>query len=140
MRRCEVLQRRTSSPARGVRTAGQATTEFLMMTAVVVGIVLIVGAGLKHFMPELVGNIAGMVANGFEGRGGGGSGGGHGSGGKSGSKGACGGKGATSGYVRGVGFGQTCDEDIALDMTVPNVMTNTAGFFGLTHMLPEIKK
>ena len=40
---------------------GQNTVEYLLMLAVVVGVVLIAGIGLKKYMPALFGQIQGMI-------------------------------------------------------------------------------
>lgn len=41
---------------------GQNTVEYLLMLAVVVGVVLVAGAALKKFMPSLFGNIQSMIS------------------------------------------------------------------------------
>ena len=52
---------------------GQNTVEYLLMLAVVVGVVLIAGVALKKYMPGLFGQIQGMItgAAGSLGQGGG---------------------------------------------------------------------
>jgi len=40
---------------------GQNTVEYLLMLAVVVGVVLIAGVALKKYMPQLFGSIQGMI-------------------------------------------------------------------------------
>lgn len=40
---------------------GQNTVEYLLMLTVVVGVVLVAGAVLKKFMPQLFGQIQGMI-------------------------------------------------------------------------------
>lgn len=40
---------------------GQNTVEYLLMLTVVVGVVLVAGAALKKFMPQLFGQIQGMI-------------------------------------------------------------------------------
>ena len=40
---------------------GQNTVEYLLMLAVVVGVVLIAGIALKKYMPQLFGQIQGMI-------------------------------------------------------------------------------
>ena len=43
------------------KRAGQNTVEYLLMLAVVVGVVLLAGAALKRYMPSLFGQIQGMI-------------------------------------------------------------------------------
>ncbi|OGS51864.1 MAG: hypothetical protein A3J79_01815 [Elusimicrobia bacterium RIFOXYB2_FULL_62_6] len=43
------------------RRTGQNTVEYLLMLAVVVGVVLIAGAALKKYMPDLWGKIQGKI-------------------------------------------------------------------------------
>ena len=40
---------------------GQNTVEYLLMLAVIVGVVLIAGAAIKSYMPGLFGKIQGMI-------------------------------------------------------------------------------
>jgi len=40
---------------------GQNTVEYLLMLAVVVGVVLIAGAALKQYIPQLFGKIQGQI-------------------------------------------------------------------------------
>jgi Flp pilus assembly pilin Flp len=40
---------------------GQNTVEYLLMLAVVVGVVLVAGMALKKYMPTLFGSIQGMI-------------------------------------------------------------------------------
>ena len=42
---------------------GQNTVEYLLMLAVVVGVVLVAGAALKKYMPGLFEQIQGMISN-----------------------------------------------------------------------------
>jgi len=42
---------------------GQNTVEYLLMLSVVVGVVLIAGGILKHYMPTLFQQIQGMITN-----------------------------------------------------------------------------
>jgi len=41
---------------------GQNTVEYLLMLAVVVGVVLVAGAALKKYMPTLFSSIQGMIS------------------------------------------------------------------------------
>lgn len=41
---------------------GQNTVEYLLMLAVVVGVVLMAGVALKKYMPSLFGQIQGMIS------------------------------------------------------------------------------
>ena len=47
--------------SRLVLRRGQNTVEYLLMLAVVVGVVLIAGAALKKYIPTLFGQIQGMI-------------------------------------------------------------------------------
>lgn len=54
------LARFFSTPLR--RRKGQNTVEYLLMLAVVVGVVLIAGMALKNYMPGLFQKIQGMIS------------------------------------------------------------------------------
>jgi Flp pilus assembly pilin Flp len=42
---------------------GQNTVEYLLMLAVIVAVVLLIGNGLKSYMPELFDKIKGLISN-----------------------------------------------------------------------------
>ena len=42
---------------------GQNTVEYLLMLSVIVGVVLVVGLGLKKWFPDIVGKIQGLIGN-----------------------------------------------------------------------------
>jgi len=51
---------------------GQNTVEYMLMLAMIVGVVLVAGAALKKFMPGLFGQIQGMITGGVSSLGAGG--------------------------------------------------------------------
>jgi hypothetical protein len=112
---------------------GQSFVEYLMMTAVVVGLVIAVGGAIIRFMPGLMGNISEMIAAAVGGESNSSS-----SGGTSGSGGnkKCG----TAGLLHGVGFGVTCDDDVAVDMVTTGATGELARLAASMKLLPEIKK
>lgn len=44
------------------RRAGQNTVEYLLMMAVIVGVVLVTGAALKRYMPSLFGQLTTQIS------------------------------------------------------------------------------
>lgn len=56
------MKRRVKSALRRLReNQGQNTVEYMLMLTVVVGVVLIAGASLKKYIPQLVGQIEAMI-------------------------------------------------------------------------------
>ncbi len=54
---------REGFPRRLADRRGQNTVEYLLMLTVVVGVVLVAGMALKHYMPDLFSNISNKITN-----------------------------------------------------------------------------